>query len=311
MRIVFAGTPVFASIVLQSLLASDHETVAVYSQPDRPAGRGRSPRLSAVTALAVERSVPVLQPASLREPDAARILAQWRPDVVAVAAYGLIVPPAMLAVPVHGCINVHASLLPRWRGAAPIQRAILAGDRETGISIMRMDEGLDTGPVYATRALRIEGRDTAGTLHDRLAQLGARMLLETLSSIAAAGAKARAQHASGSSYAARVEKSEAYIDWSASAGEIDRLVRAFNPAPVAYTTLPDRARLRIWSARAIDHSSRSPAGSIVARTNARLRVATGSGILDLLEVQPEAGRRMPVADYLNARAPTEGAVLGA
>ena len=231
MRIVFAGTPEFAAVVLRGLLESGHEVAAAYTQPDRPAGRGRRLRASHVKIVAEEQGVPVRQPATLRSPESQASLRTFAPDVIAVAAYGLLLPPEVLAIPRDGCINVHASLLPRWRGAAPIQRAILAGDDRTGVSIMEMDEGLDTGAVLARSEVPILETDSAGDLHDRLAALGARVLVHTLERLHGARAEARPQRTSDARYAPRIAREEARLDWTRSARELDRVVRAMNPFP--------------------------------------------------------------------------------
>ena len=314
MRVVFAGTPEFASVVLLALIESEHEVAAVFTQPDRPAGRGRGLRASPVKALAEPLGIPVLQPATLRSSEAQASLRALNPEVIAVAAYGLLLPRQVLAVPREGCINVHASLLPRWRGAAPIQRAILAGDERTGVSIMLMDEGLDTGDVLARSEIPISEADTAGDLHQRLAALGARLLVRTFDCLPRAKAEARSQHPSGARYAARIAKHEARLDWSRGARELDRVVRAMNPAPVAFTTVPAarnrRRRLRVWRARRVPGARGEAPGRVMQATPSEVHVATGDGRLALVEVQEEGGRRMPVGRYLNAHPLAPGTVLG-
>ena len=237
MKIIFAGTPVFAAVALSALHQAGHEIALVLSQPDRPAGRGLQPMTSAVKRLAQELAIPVAQPPTLREPAAAAELARIAPRAIVVAAYGLIVPPNVLAIPALGCINIHASLLPRWRGAAPIQRALLAGDSETGISIMQMDAGLDTGPVLMQEAIAITPEDTAQTLHDRLAALGGRLIVRALEG----PAQPSPQDETRATYAAKIDKREAQIDWREPAGTIERKVRAFNPVPGAATSFRDAA----------------------------------------------------------------------
>ena len=313
MRVVFAGTPEFAATVLRALLGSRHEVAAVYTQPDRPAGRGRRLRASPVKALAEAQGIGVVQPATLGTKEAQTALRTLAPDVIAVAAYGLMLPEEVLAVPSGGCINVHPSLLPRWRGAAPIQRAILAGDTRTGVSIVLMDAGLDTGDVLARTEIPIHPADTAGSLHDRLAALGARLLVRTLDRLLQAKAGAEPQHAPDAVHAARIEKHDARLDWQRSAAALDRVVRALNPAPVAFTTLAarrGRRRLKVWRARPVAGEAGEPPGRIMRASRAQIEVATGDGRLALLEVQREGGRCMPVDEYANAHCLAPGTVLG-
>src|SRR5690606_30946186 len=249
LRIVFAGTPVFAALHLQALLDwGGGEVIGVYTQPDRPAGRGKQLAASPVKQLALAHSLPVFQPPSLRSAEAQAELKALGADLMVVVAYGLILPKTVLETPRLGCINVHASILPRWRGAAPIQRAIAAGDQETGITIMQMDEGLDTGAMLHVRTLPIEPTDTGGSLHDRLAELGAEALLESLEDLERRQAEAQPQDNAQATYARKLDKDEAWINWHMPATDIERLVRAFNPWPVAYT-LDHGERVRIWSAR--------------------------------------------------------------
>ena len=314
MRIVFAGTPEFAAVVLRGLLESGHEVAAAYTQPDRPAGRGRRLRASPVKILAEERGIPIRQPATLREGAARASLCALRPEVIAVAAYGLLLPREVLAIPRDGCLNVHASLLPRWRGAAPIQRAILAGDDRTGVSIMDMDEGLDTGDVLARSEIPIFETDTAGGLHDRLAALGARLLVHTLDRLPGARAEARPQLTSDARYAPRIAKEEARLDWTRSARELDRVVRAMNPAPVAFTTIPAargaRRRLRVWRARRVPGAPGETPGRVMRVSPDQVELATGEDRLALIEVQAEGARRMPVGQYMSAHPLAPGTVLG-
>lgn len=309
LAIVFAGTPEFSVPALSALLRSRHRVVAVYTQPDRPAGRGQQVAMSAVKQCAVQHQLPVEQPKTLRDPAAVARLAQWRADLMIVVAYGLLLPQDVLQTPRLGCVNIHASLLPRWRGAAPIQRAILAGDPTTGISIMQMDVGLDTGPVLLERPSPIGARETASSLHDRLSMLGAEALLEALEGIAAGTLQARAQPAEGATYATKIRKEEALIDWSKSAPEIDRLVRGFNAWPVAETRWKGQ-QLRIWEAiPASSAGPRAPAGTVVGTSPAGIDVATGDGVLTLTRVQIAGRKAVSAAEFLNAHRP-DGAVLG-
>lgn len=308
-RLIFAGTPDFAVPSLQALLAAEGVLVAVYTQPDRPAGRGRQPRPSPVKIQAQAASVPIYQPSSLRDPATQAEIVALAPDLLVVAAYGLILPPAVLAIPRLGCVNVHASLLPRWRGAAPIQRALLAGDAETGICIMRMEAGLDTGPVYARATCPIPRGTTGGELHDQLAVLGAETLRATLPALLAAIAVPVPQDDARATYAPKLEKAEAVLDWTRPALELERQVLAFNPYPVAQTYL-DGQTLRVWRARAEQESSAAPPGTVLREGPAGIVVATGVGVLCLTEVQLPGGRPLPVAAFLAARRLT-GRQLGA
>jgi methionyl-tRNA formyltransferase len=309
LSIVFAGTPEFSVPALDALLGSQHRVVAVYTQPDRPAGRGQHVSMSAVKSCALRHDVPVEQPATLRDADAAARLAHWSADLMVVVAYGLILPGAILRTPRMGCVNIHASLLPRWRGAAPIQRAILAGDAQTGITIMQMDEGLDTGPALLERATAIGARETASQLHDRLALLGAHALLDALDGLAS-GLRPRPQPSEGATYAGKIRKEEARIDWTAPAAQIDRNVRAFNAWPVAETAWEGR-QLRIWEAMPMeaDRAVSARPGTVVTTSAAGIDVATGQGVLRLLRVQVAGRKAMTAAEFLNAHR-LEGAVLG-
>jgi methionyl-tRNA formyltransferase len=306
LRVAFAGTPEFARPALEALLAQ-HEVVGVLTQPDRPSGRGRHLTRSPVKALATARGLPLSQPQSLDEEDARAPLVAWAPEALVVVAYGLKLPAAVLALPHFGCINIHASLLPRWRGAAPVQRAILAGDAVTGVTIMAMDEGLDTGPILLQRRLPIGERDTAGSLLTSLANLGAAALIEALAGIAAGTLARRAQPSEGACYAKRIDKAEARIDWALDATAIERQVRAFNPWPIAETRLEGQ-QLRIHAARAfpdldsapnmlsIAEKSRDP-GDIVAVRDGIMLVQCGQGLLAVLEVQRPGGRVLQVRDF--------------
>jgi methionyl-tRNA formyltransferase len=308
MRLIFAGTPVFAEVALRALLGVGHDVGMVLTQPDRPAGRGLRPRPSPVKALALEHKLPLAQPTTLGSREALGLLRAARGRVMVVAAYGLILPPPMLDLFPLGCINIHASLLPRWRGAAPIQRAILAGDRETGISIMRMDAGLDTGPVYLTHAVPIEPEDTAGSLHDRLAALGGRCIVEALAALEAGQMRAVPQAREGVTYAYKIEKIEALVDWSRPAAQIERQVRAFNPLPTASTRLRGQT-LRIWRARAVGQESSVP-GRVIDVTDSGILVGCGSGVLLIEELQRPGSKRLSAADFLRGVPVSSGELLG-
>jgi len=300
MRIVFAGTPEFAVPSLHAAMRRQ-EVVAVWTQPDRPAGRGRSLLPSAVKRAAKAQNLPVFQPTTLKTPEAQQQLRELQPDVLIVVAYGLILPEAVLQIPRFGCWNVHASLLPRWRGAAPIQRAIEAGDEQTGVCLMQMEAGLDTGPVLLRQSTAITSIDTGGSLHDRLAMLGAQVLSDGLG-LLRAGLKpvAKPQPTTGMSYAAKLEKKHARLDWNQPATLLARKVRAFHPWPVAEALLADE-RLRIHAATALDHSVTAPAGTIIHASAEGIDIACQSGVLRLNRIQREGGRAISVADYLNAR----------
>jgi methionyl-tRNA formyltransferase len=311
LSLIFAGTPEFSVPALEALCASRHRVLAVYTQPDRPAGRGRRVVASPVKSCALRHGLPVAQPASLRAPDALEKLAQWRADLMVVVAYGLLLPEAALNAPRRGCVNIHASLLPRWRGAAPIQRAILAGDRLTGVAIMQMDAGLDTGPVLLQRATPIGERETAASLHDRLAVMGAQALIEALDMIAAGVAHPRPQPDEGITYAHKIRKEEAVIDWSRPAVEIDRQVRAFNPWPIAQTLWRGR-QLRIWEAEPLACPSSAPAapGTVLASCAQGIDVATGNGVLRITRLQEPGRKPLSAAEFVNAH-DLGSSVLGA
>ena len=308
LRIVFAGTPDFAVPALDALHAAGHEIAAVYTQPDRPAGRGRSLNESPVKRRAVELGLPLEQPATLRTPEAAADLAAYRPELMVVVAYGLILPPAILGVPRLGCWNIHASLLPRWRGAAPIQRAILAGDTTTGITIMQMDAGLDTGPMLLVRPLSIGARANGGQLHDRLAALGAESIVAAVEQFLSGQIAAVRQPDEGATYATKIRKQEAVIDWRQSSVQIDRQVRAFNPWPVAETRWQGQ-QLRIWEAESVAADGDGEPGRVLEAAGGRLLVAAGEGALQLHRVQLAGRRAMTAAEFLNAHS-LAGARLG-
>jgi methionyl-tRNA formyltransferase len=296
MRLVFAGTPAFAAIALEALLHSDHQVVLVLTQPDRPAGRGMKMVASEVKRLALKHGLSVLQPATLRDAEVVKTIAGVGADAMIVAAYGLILPAGVLDAFPYGCINIHASLLPRWRGAAPIQQALLAGDEETGISIMRMEEGLDTGPVYAIERIRIEPRDTSTTLHDKLAALGARTIVRALAAIESGSLHAVPQSGGEITYAHKVTREQARINWQLPAVELDRVVRAFNPFPVAFSYFDDQV-VKIWAAEVASGTPAS-AGEITAVSDAGIVVACGSGALCLTRLQRSGGKQLAVAEFL-------------
>ena len=302
LRVAFAGTPEFAVPCLAACLAtSGVEVVAVYTQPDRAAGRGRKLTASAVKNAAIAAGLVVEQPVSFKSVEARRDLAAYRPDLLVVVAYGLILSPRVLAIPRHGGWNVHASLLPRWRGAAPIQRAILAGDAETGVGLMQMESGLDTGPVLIERRTPIAADETGGRLHDRLATLGAEVLGMGLSRLVAGGLPdAISQAGVGVTYAHKLDKAEARLDWNEAAIALERKVRAFDPWPVAETVIAGE-RVRVWSARALPDAGRLPPGTVLAAGTAGIDIATADGRLRIQELQRDGGRRMAAADWLHAR----------
>ena len=316
MRLGFAGTPQFSVAALDALLGSRHRVVAVFTQPDRPAGRGQTLQISAVKRRALDAGLPVLQPAGFKTPEAAAALDRLQLDALVVVAYGLILPAAVLALPKLGCFNIHASLLPRWRGAAPIQRALLAGDTTTGVTIMRMEAGLDTGPLLAAREVRIGERETAGSLHDRLAPLGGELLVETLDKIAAGSAREQPQSQFGITYAEKITKAEALIDWREAAISILRRVRAFTPWPIAETRM-NGAQLRVWDAELVPGTPAAPPpappavapppaaapppGSVVAASSAGIDVACGRGALRLLRLQLAGRKPLAAAEFLKSQ----------
>ncbi len=309
LKIIFAGTPDFAAEALKALLNSEHRVIAVYTQPDRPAGRGRKLTYGPVKQLALDHQIPIKQPKSLKgEPEQAELL-QLDADLMVVVAYGLLLPQAVLDAPRLGCINIHASLLPHWRGAAPIQRAILAGDLESGVTIMQMEAGLDTGPMLHTLRCRIHDDDTGGALHDRLAVLGAQALLEVLPNLAAGAITPEQQDDALANYASKLDKQESQIDWGLPALEIDRKVRAFNPWPVAQADFQGKV-MRIWETQVIEAGTQSvPPGTVVSTGKDGIDVATGRDLLRIRKLQMPGKRAMAAADFLNAHR-MDGIVLG-
>ena len=302
MKIIFAGTPDFAAAHLRALIdCGQHEIVAVYTQPDRPAGRGKKLTASAVKQLASEQGLTVLQPPSLKEADAQQQLASFAADLMIVVAYGLILPQAVLDTPRLGCINVHGSLLPKWRGAAPIQRAVEAGDDETGICIMQMDAGLDTGPVISVARCAIEATDTSGSIYQKLSALGAPTLLAALEKLASGVAVAEQQDDSQSTYASKIDKAEALIDWATPAEILARKVRAFNPFPATFSHIGGE-RVKIWAASANTVDSGQAVGTIVAASDQGILVQTASGQLLISEIQLAGKSKMPVSELLKSKA---------
>ncbi|HEX5304885.1 MAG TPA: methionyl-tRNA formyltransferase [Dyella sp.] len=301
LRIVFAGTPEFSVPCLAACRASGAEVVAVYTQPDRPAGRGRKLTPSPVKQAALDAGIAVEQPESLKDPAAREQLAAYAPDLMVVVAYGLILPRKVLAIPRLGCWNVHASLLPRWRGAAPIQRAILAGDSESGVDLMQMEAGLDTGPVLLERRTPIQPDDTGGSLHNRLSQLGAEVLAEGLKRVLAGESLTpEPQAEAGVTYAHKLDKAAARLDFSRSARELERQVRAFDPWPVAEAAIAGET-LRVWSARAFEIAHHAAPGSVLAAGRDGIDVACAEGALRITALQRAGGKRIAAVDYLNAR----------
>ncbi|MGF1701845.1 methionyl-tRNA formyltransferase [Photobacterium makurazakiensis] len=300
LRIVFAGTPDFAARHLAALLSSQHEVIAVYTQPDRPAGRGKKLTASPVKNIAVEHNIPVYQPASLRNEDAQQELAALNADIMVVVAYGLLLPTEVLETPKLGCINVHGSILPRWRGAAPIQRSIWAGDTETGVTIMQMDEGLDTGDMLSIATLPIEATDTSATMYEKLAGLGPDALIACLADIASGSAVAVKQDDEQANYAKKLSKEEAKIDWNMDATAIERCVRAFNPWPMSYFTVAEQ-NVKVWQVAVVDGEHGKAPGTIISADKQGIIVATGKGALRLIEIQPPGKKAMQTQDLLNSR----------
>jgi len=306
LRIIFAGTPDFAAIALADLIKSPHQIVAVYSQPDRPKGRGRKLQASPVKLVALEHDIPVEQPLNFKEPESVATLKSYQADVMIVAAYGLLLPESVLNSPTHGCLNIHASLLPRWRGAAPIHRAILAGDTETGITIMQMDKGLDTGAMLNKITCKITSTDTSSSLHDKLALLGGPLILDSLKTLQNKALKPESQNDSLSNYASKLNKSEAQINWSNTADEILLQIRAFNSWPVAQSNIEEQV-IRIWQAQKVklDSLNSTPKlnpGTIISVDKKEIVVACGENAISILKLQRVGSKPMATADFLNGQA---------
>lgn len=300
LNIIFAGTPDFAARHLQALINSHHNVIAVYTQPDRPAGRGKKLTASPVKELAVSHDIPVYQPGSLRKEPAQQELAALNADIMVVVAYGLILPKVVLDTPRLGCINVHGSILPRWRGAAPIQRALWAGDKETGVTIMQMDVGLDTGDMLLKTYLPIEDDDTSATLYEKLALQGPDALLQALEGLANGTLAAEKQDEALANYAEKLSKEEARLDWSKSATQLWQEVRAFNPWPVSYFEHQGNT-IKVWQTQVSTTSSNAAPGTIISASKKGIEVATGDGVLTLLNMQLPGKKPLSVADILNAR----------
>ncbi|MDJ0038382.1 methionyl-tRNA formyltransferase [Pantoea allii] len=299
LKIIFAGTPDFAARHLDALLASEHQVVGVFTQPDRPAGRGNKLTAGPVKSLALAQNIPVFQPKSLRPAENQQLIADLQADVMVVVAYGLILPKAVLDMPRLGCINVHGSLLPRWRGAAPIQRALWAGDSETGVTIMQMDVGLDTGDMLLKLACPISAEDTSATLYDKLADLGPAGLLTTLAQLRDGQAQAIQQDESQANYAEKLSKEEARLNWTLSAEQLERCIRAFNPWPISFFMVNDQP-VKVWQACVLPHVNQQP-GEIIQADKQGIQIATADGVLNLLQLQPAGKKPMSAQDLLNSR----------
>ncbi|CAE6926312.1 methionyl-tRNA formyltransferase [Vibrio alginolyticus] len=301
LRIVFAGTPDFAARHLAALLSSEHEVIAVYTQPDRPAGRGKKLTASPVKNIALEHDIPVYQPENFKSDEAKQELADLNADIMVVVAYGLLLPQAVLDTPKLGCINVHGSILPRWRGAAPIQRSIWAGDAETGVTIMQMDIGLDTGDMLKIATLPIEATDTSASMYEKLAELGPQALIDCLADIATGKANPVKQDDDLANYAKKLSKEEARIDWNDDAAHIERCVRAFNPWPISHFEAAENS-IKVWQSHVSEQTSDKPAGTIVQADKTGIYVVTGNGVLVLEQLQVPGKKAMSVQDILNSRA---------
>ena len=299
LKIIFAGTPDFAARHLDALLASEHQVVGVFTQPDRPSGRGNKLTPGPVKVLAQAHDVPVFQPKSLKPEENQQLVAELQADIMVVVAYGLILPKAVLDMPRLGCINVHGSLLPRWRGAAPIQRALWAGDSETGVTIMQMDVGLDTGDMLHKLSCPITTEDTSASLYDKLAELGPQGMLDTLDLLASGKAQPEVQDEAQVSYAEKLSKEEARLDWSLSAAQLERCIRAFNPWPVSFFLIEDQP-VKVWQACVLPHQNKQP-GEIIHADKNGIQIATADGVLNLLSLQPAGKKAMSAQDLLNSR----------
>lgn len=299
LKIIFAGTPDFAARHLDALLASEHQVVGVFTQPDRPAGRGNKLTSSPVKVLAQTHDIPVFQPKSLKPEENQHLVADLQADIMVVVAYGLILPKAVLAMPRLGCINVHGSLLPRWRGAAPIQRSLWAGDTETGVTIMQMDVGLDTGNMLHKLSCPITAEDTSASLYEKLAQLGPQGMLLTLDLLASGNARPEVQDEALVSYAEKLSKEEARLDWSLSAAQLERCIRAFNPWPMSYFMIEEQP-VKVWQATVLPHQNKQP-GEIVLADKQGIQIATADGVLNLVSLQPAGKKAMSAQDLLNSR----------
>ncbi|OBW94088.1 methionyl-tRNA formyltransferase [Gallibacterium anatis] len=304
LNIIFAGTPDFAAQHLQALLASQHRVIAVYTQPDKPAGRGKKLQPSAVKQLALAHNLPIFQPKSLRKEEAQQQLAQLNADVMVVVAYGLILPKAVLAMPRLGCLNVHGSLLPRWRGAAPIQRAIWAGDEQTGVTIMQMDEGLDTGDMLHKVSCEISKDETSASLYQKLATLAPQALIEVLDHLEEGKYPPQAQQNEFSNYAEKLSKEEAKLDWSLPAVQLERCIRAFNPWPISWLQTTDAQGnnqiLKVYQATVLPHQNQT-AGTVLQANKQGIQIATADGVLNITQLQPAGKKPMAVQDFLNGR----------
>ena len=300
LKIIFAGTPDFAAQHLRALLDAGLTVAAVYTQPDRPAGRGNKLTPSPVEQLAMDHELPVMQPSSLRTPEAQAELAAFEADLMIVVAYGLLLPRAVLETPRLGCINVHGSLLPRWRGAAPIQRAIWAGDQQTGITIMQMDEGLDTGPMLMKTICAIEPTDTSASMYAKLATLGPKALLDTVQALAAGSLAAEPQNSAEANYAQKLSKEEARLDWQQSATQLERSIRAFNPWPVSYFSVAEQT-IKVWEASVLTEPHAALPGTLLRAGKEGIDVATADGVLRLLTLQPAGKKPMQAHELLNSR----------
>lgn len=300
LRIVFAGTPDFAARHLSALIDSEHDVIAVYTPEDRPAGRGKKLTASPVKELALEHGLPVYQPRSLRDENAQAELAALNADLMVVVAYSHILPKAVLETPRLGCVNVHGSILPRWRGAAPIQRAIWAGDSETGVTIMQMDEGLDTGDMLKIATLTIDAKETSASLYERLAELSPPALVECIDDMANGLILAEKQNDAKANYAEKLSKEEARIDWTMSAEAIERCIRAFNPWPMSYFSVADQ-NVKVWAANVLDMQSEKTPGTVLNADKNGIQVATGEGVLQITQLQPPGKKAMQAHELLNSR----------